>query len=126
MLIRSLLQWIREGYPSRITDTADDAAMGGPSKIDSVQNLITLRSDLHEAWVNYDFGVDPGVGLIVKHKLSQVSDSLHRTITESPRLQTAAQMSMADILNWTISKIVPLGHSTNCSSTISNNVFSST
>jgi HNH endonuclease len=33
--------------------------MGGPLKIDSVQNLITLRSDLHSAWHNYEFGVDP-------------------------------------------------------------------
>lgn len=33
--------------------------MGGPLKIDSVQNVITLRSDLHDAWDNYEFGVDP-------------------------------------------------------------------
>lgn len=28
-------------------------------KIDSVQKVITLRSDLHDAWDNYEFGVDP-------------------------------------------------------------------
>jgi len=33
--------------------------MGGPVKIESVQNVITLRSDLHDAWDNYEFGVDP-------------------------------------------------------------------
>lgn len=35
--------------------------MGGPTKIDSVQNLITLRTDLRNAWDNYEFGVDPTV-----------------------------------------------------------------
>jgi hypothetical protein len=35
--------------------------MGGSTKIDSVQNVITLRSDLHDAWDNYEFGVDPNV-----------------------------------------------------------------
>jgi hypothetical protein len=35
--------------------------MGGPTKIDSVQNVITIRSDLHDAWDNYEFGVDPNV-----------------------------------------------------------------
>ncbi|KAH9165181.1 hypothetical protein EDB89DRAFT_2246837 [Lactarius sanguifluus] len=53
------LQWIRGGYPSKITDTADEVVMGGRTKIDSVQNVITMRSDLHEAWDNYEFGVDP-------------------------------------------------------------------
>ncbi|KAH9053782.1 hypothetical protein EDB87DRAFT_1580846 [Lactarius vividus] len=46
-------EWIRNGYPSKI------AVMGGPIKIDSVQNDINMRSDLHDAWVNYEFGVDP-------------------------------------------------------------------
>jgi hypothetical protein len=35
--------------------------MGGSLKIDSVQNLITLRYDLHCAWDNYEFGIDPNV-----------------------------------------------------------------
>ena len=38
--------------------------MGGPLKIDSVQNVITLRSDLHDAWDNYEFGVDPNVSTL--------------------------------------------------------------
>lgn len=38
--------------------------MGGPLKIDSVQNVITLRSDLHDAWDNYEFGVDPNVSFV--------------------------------------------------------------
>lgn len=52
-------EWKSKGYPSKITDTADEARIGGPTKIDSVQNVITLRSDLHDAWDNYEFGVDP-------------------------------------------------------------------
>jgi len=57
-------QWTRKGYLSKITDSANIVAMGGPLKIDSVQNLITLRSDLHSAWDNYEFGVDPDVSSI--------------------------------------------------------------
>ncbi|KAF9230290.1 hypothetical protein BU15DRAFT_57408, partial [Melanogaster broomeanus] len=34
--------------------------MGGQTKFDSVQNVITLRSDRRNAWDNYEFGVDPG------------------------------------------------------------------
>lgn len=46
-----------------ITDTADEAVIGGAIKIDSVQNVITLRTDLHDAWDNYEFGIDPNVSL---------------------------------------------------------------
>jgi hypothetical protein len=35
--------------------------MGGPLKIDSVQNLITLQADAHLAWDNYELGVNPDV-----------------------------------------------------------------
>jgi hypothetical protein len=35
--------------------------MGGRIKIDSVQNVITMRSDIHDAWDNYEFGVDSNV-----------------------------------------------------------------
>jgi hypothetical protein len=62
----SLSQWISKGYPGEITDTADVGALGGTSKIDSLQNLITLRSDLRDAWDNYEFGVDPDVSSIVR------------------------------------------------------------
>ncbi|KAH9979474.1 hypothetical protein BGW80DRAFT_1278393 [Lactifluus volemus] len=51
-------EWAHKGYPSRITDTADEAVMG-PMKINSIQNLITLRGDLYDAWENYEYGVDP-------------------------------------------------------------------
>ncbi|KAH9979477.1 hypothetical protein BGW80DRAFT_1278409, partial [Lactifluus volemus] len=51
-------EWVCKGYPSRITDTADEAVMG-PMKINSIQNLITLRGDLYDAWENYEYGVDP-------------------------------------------------------------------
>jgi hypothetical protein len=33
----------------------------GPMKINSIQNLITLRGDLYDAWENYEYGVDPNV-----------------------------------------------------------------
>lgn len=57
-------QWNRNGYLNRITDPASLAALGGPSKIDSLQNVILLRSDLHDAWDNYQFSVNPDVCLI--------------------------------------------------------------
>jgi len=55
------IQWINKGYPSRITDPAPLLELGGPTKVDSIQNVILLRSDLHDAWDNYMFGVDPDV-----------------------------------------------------------------
>jgi hypothetical protein len=55
------IQWVKKGYPSRITDPAPLIELGGPSKIDSIQNMILLRSDLHDAWDNYMFGVNPDV-----------------------------------------------------------------
>jgi len=58
-------EWIRRGYPSRITDPAPLAALGGSTKIDSIQNVIFLRGDLHDAWDNYDFAVDPDRGYAV-------------------------------------------------------------
>jgi len=58
-------EWIRRGYPSRITDPAPLAALGGSTKIDSIQNVILLRGDLHDAWDNYDFAVNPDRGYAV-------------------------------------------------------------
>jgi len=55
------IQWVKKGYPDRITDPAPLIELGGPSKIDSIQNMILLRSDLHDAWDNYMFGVNPDV-----------------------------------------------------------------
>jgi hypothetical protein len=55
------IQWACKGYPSRITDPASLPELGGPTKIDSIQNAILLRSDLHDAWDNYKFAVDPDV-----------------------------------------------------------------
>ncbi|KAJ2930023.1 hypothetical protein H1R20_g7079, partial [Candolleomyces eurysporus] len=53
------IEWVEKGYPSKITDTADEALIGGPTKIDSVQNVLTMRCDLHNAWDNFEFAVDP-------------------------------------------------------------------
>ena len=60
--------------------------MGGSSKIDSVQNLITLRCDLQAAWDNYEFGVDPNVSSTPKDTLYLMDSDLSRTITASPPL----------------------------------------
>jgi hypothetical protein len=57
-----------KGFAHMITDRADSDSTG-PLKIDSIQNLITLRTDLRDAWENYEFGVDPKVSSNVRHKL---------------------------------------------------------
>jgi hypothetical protein len=44
-----------------ITDEADLDSIGGLLKIDSLQNLITLRGDIHTSWERYEFGADPNV-----------------------------------------------------------------
>jgi len=53
------MEWNRKGYPFLITDPAPISALGGRTKIDSIQNMILLRSDLRDAWDNYEFGVNP-------------------------------------------------------------------
>jgi hypothetical protein len=55
------VQWNEKGYPSIITDTAPSSQVGGASKIDSIQNVLLLRSDLCDAWNSYDFAIDPDV-----------------------------------------------------------------
>ena len=69
------LQWLRKQYHHLITDTALASAVGGHSKIDSVQNVFMLRSDLCDMWDNYEFSVNPDVilgclvySLILIHK----------------------------------------------------------
>ncbi|GBE89982.1 hypothetical protein SCP_1800040 [Sparassis crispa] len=57
--------WIKQGFPGYITDPAPPSQVGGPTKIDSIQNIILLRGDLHDAWDNYMFGVNPDAGYIV-------------------------------------------------------------
>jgi hypothetical protein len=87
---------MRKGYPSKITDAADEASIGGRMiKIDSVQNVITMRSDLHNAWDNYEFGVDPNVCSILRCILLLRTHSLRRTITVLLHLLTAMRISMA-------------------------------
>lgn len=55
------IQWVNKGYASRITDPAPLHDLGGSTKIDSIQNVILLRNDLHDAWDNYMFAVNPDV-----------------------------------------------------------------
>ncbi|KAG6371195.1 hypothetical protein JVT61DRAFT_9818 [Boletus reticuloceps] len=59
------VDWVNKGYPSRITDPATLPELGGPTKIDSIQNVILLRSDLHDAWDDYKFAVNPDRGHVV-------------------------------------------------------------
>ncbi|KAH9929747.1 uncharacterized protein B0H18DRAFT_1117296 [Fomitopsis serialis] len=35
------------------------SAVGGPTKIDSIQNIILLDSSLHDGWDAYEFSIDP-------------------------------------------------------------------
>ncbi|KAF8119575.1 hypothetical protein EV363DRAFT_1381539 [Boletus edulis] len=62
---RDDVDWVNKGYPSRITDPATLPELGGPTKIDSIQNVMLLRSDLHDAWANYKFAVNPDRGHVV-------------------------------------------------------------
>jgi hypothetical protein len=55
------VQWSDKGFPSLITDPAPLNEVGGAKKIDSIQNVLLLRSDLHDAWDNYKFAVNPDV-----------------------------------------------------------------
>jgi HNH endonuclease len=55
------VQWVNNNYPSLITDSAPLEVVGGSSKIDSLQNVLLLRSDLHNAWDNYCIAVNPSV-----------------------------------------------------------------
>ncbi|KAF8555254.1 hypothetical protein OG21DRAFT_1507936 [Imleria badia] len=46
-------------------DPATLPELGWPTKIDSIQNVILLRSDLDDAWDNYKFSVHPDRGHVV-------------------------------------------------------------
>jgi len=52
------VQWNNKGYPSLVTDPAPLSEVGGSPKIDSIQNVLLLRSDLHDAWDSYRFAVN--------------------------------------------------------------------
>lgn len=58
-------EWVNNGYPSLITDSAPLEVVGGSSKIDSLQNVLLLRSDLHNAWDNHYIAVHPSRGHVV-------------------------------------------------------------
>lgn len=99
--------------------------MGGRTKIDSVQNVITMRSDLHDAWVNYEIGVDPNVCSILGYAMLLRTDSLRRTTIVLLHLLTAMRISMAYVSNWIIFKIQHFVLSTSCSPITLCKVFSS-
>lgn len=60
-----MFQWVRKQFHNLITDTAPATDVGGYSKIDSVQNVFMLRSDLRDSWDNYEFGVNPDVSALI-------------------------------------------------------------
>ena len=66
--------------------------MGGPTKIDSGQNVITLQSDLHDAWDNYEFGVDLNVSPISSRQNLFEGSTLNRTTTTLLPLPMAIKM----------------------------------
>ena len=51
-------EWIAKGFKSQITDPEPYNHIGGHLKIDSIQNVILLRTDLHYAWNAYEIGID--------------------------------------------------------------------
>ncbi|KAH9998123.1 hypothetical protein BJV74DRAFT_825456 [Russula compacta] len=59
------IEWTDKCYPSLITDTAPLNEVGGPKKIDSIQNVLLLRSDFHDAWASYKVAVNPDRGHVV-------------------------------------------------------------
>ncbi|KAF8719207.1 hypothetical protein AX14_011341 [Amanita brunnescens Koide BX004] len=75
--LKHVMQWIDKGYPNLITDTAPRSELGGASKIDSVQNAILLRSDLHNAWSDYLIAVLPDT-----LKLDHITDPNLRPLDE--------------------------------------------
>lgn len=80
-------QWNRKGYPSLITDVASIRALGGPTKIDSIQNTILMKSDLHDMWNNYEFGVNPDISSVgFLPLISRILFQSYRTIIALPHL----------------------------------------
>ncbi|KIJ94207.1 hypothetical protein K443DRAFT_683938 [Laccaria amethystina LaAM-08-1] len=82
-----LSEWLQEGFNDRITDPGGapllqaqvdqlDASrpIKSESKIDSIQNVFLLRADLHECWVNYEFGVNPDDGYRITAFVRGLSD----------------------------------------------------
>jgi len=72
--------WVSSGCPSCITDPAPLNELGGPTKIDSVQNMILLRSDLHDAWDSYKLAVNPDRGYQVVPFVAGYDDIAGRTL----------------------------------------------
>ncbi|KAF8337655.1 hypothetical protein F5887DRAFT_1137796 [Amanita rubescens] len=73
-------EWIDKGFPNLITDTAPLSELGGASKIDSVQNGILLRSDLHNAWSDYLIAVLPDRGHVVVPVVGGYDDVAGKTL----------------------------------------------
>ncbi|KAF8318888.1 hypothetical protein F5887DRAFT_1291690 [Amanita rubescens] len=71
------MQWIEKGYPNLITDTAPLSELGGASKINSAQNAILLRSDLHNAYL---IAVLPERGYVVVPFIAGYDDVAGKTL----------------------------------------------
>jgi hypothetical protein len=57
-------KWIRENFQRFIQDDAPDHEQG-MTKINSIQNGLLLRSDVHDLFDAYEFGVNPDVSVPV-------------------------------------------------------------
>ncbi len=49
------MQWVQKDFHNRITDPAPPRVVGGESGIDSIQNVILLQSDVHDARITISF-----------------------------------------------------------------------
>jgi len=77
-------EWIKKDFSALITDIAPPASLGGHLKIDSVQNVLLLRSDLREAWDAYEIGVDVAVISFVLAQVDSQPDFIlgYRMVTK--------------------------------------------
>ena len=52
-------------------------------KIDSIQNVLLLRSDLHDAWDSYKFGVNPDVCYVFRAFVTYVFTASYNSVVMS-------------------------------------------
>ena len=89
----------------------------GPLKINSVQNLLTLRADLGICFELHYLGVDPKVCPMIIHFLAYfINSDFLREITELLRLLEAngSKIRMASLSNWIIFRTQHFVRSMSC------------
>ncbi|KAF8215823.1 hypothetical protein K438DRAFT_1560653 [Mycena galopus ATCC 62051] len=74
-----------------ITDPAPLPILGGPLKIDSIQNVVLFRSDVHDAFDAYKIGINADDGHVVIPFVEGYEDLAGKTLKldhiEDPNLQ---------------------------------------